>query len=166
MSENPLWTIVHIDTETELDASARAAALSWAPNTRKSYLTGWQDFTKWCIENRCPGLPANPADVGHYIEHLVELQGKSLATARSRLSAIAAAHRLGRHPNPASDPLVQATLKRMAREYGKARKQARGLTAEAPWRPSRRWREPSGFIWASAGVRKPSSKLLSVLPST
>ena len=50
---------------------------------------------------------------------------------RLRLAAIAAAHRLGGHPDPTSRPLVKATMKRLAREYGKPRKQAKGLTSEA-----------------------------------
>ena len=61
----------------------------------------------------------------------METEGKSLATVRTRLAAIAAAHRLGKHENPVPDPLVKATLKRLSREHGKPRKQARGLTSEA-----------------------------------
>ena len=113
-----------------VSAGAKAEALSWASNTRKAYVAGWNDFTSWCLENRCPGLPAAPADVGLYLEHLVEQQGRTLATARLRLAAIAAAHRLGKHPDPTPDPLVKATLKRLAREHGKPRQQAKGLTSE------------------------------------
>ena len=58
-------------------------------------------------------------------------EGKTLATARLRLAAIAAAHRLGGHKDPTSRPLVKATMKRLAREHGKLRKQAKGLTSEA-----------------------------------
>ena len=54
-----------------------------------------------------------------------------MATARLRLAAVAAAHRLGGHPDPTARPLVKATFKRLAREYGKPRKQARGLTSDA-----------------------------------
>ena len=61
----------------------------------------------------------------------METQSKALTTARNRLAAIAAAHRLGKHPDPGKDPLVKATLKRLTREYGKPRKRANGLTAEA-----------------------------------
>ena len=116
---------------TDLLADAKAEALSWSPNTRRAYVAGWNDFTSWCIEHRCAGLPSAAADVGRYIEHLVEMEGKTLATARLRLAAIAAAHRLGGHSDPTSRPLVKATVKRMAREYGKPRKQAKGLTSEA-----------------------------------
>ena len=122
---------VEFSDSVPVEAGARATVLSWAPNTTKSYLAGWNDFTGWCVENRCPGLPAAPADVGRYLEDLVETRGMTLSTARNRLAAVAAAHRLGKHPDPVKDPLVKATLKRLAREYGKPRKQAKGLTAEA-----------------------------------
>ena len=117
--------------DVELTPDARAEASSWAPNTRRAYVAGWKHFTSWCIENRCPGLPSAAADVGRYIEHLVGSEGKTLATARLYLAAIAAAHRLGGHEDPTSSPLVKATLKRLARDHGKPRKQARGLTSEA-----------------------------------
>ena len=42
-----------------------------------------------------------------------------------------AAHRLGAHEDPATRPLVKTTMKRLAREYGKPGKQAKGLTSEA-----------------------------------
>ena len=101
--------------QAAVEEVARATVLSWAPNTTKSYLVGWDDFTSWCIEHNCPGLPAAPDVVGRYLEDLVETQGKALTTARNRLAAIAAAHRLGKHPDPVKAPLVKATLKRLAR---------------------------------------------------
>ena len=135
MSESSPQAIVSagigIEAVAAVDAGARAEALSWAPNTRKAFVAGWNDFTSWCIENRCPGLPSEPADIGRYLEYLMETEGKSLATARLRLAAIAAAHRLLGHTDPASLPLVKATLKRLARDHSIARRQAKGLTAEA-----------------------------------
>ena len=117
--------------EVDVLADARAEARSWSPDTRRAYVAGWRDFTGWCLEHRCAGLPAGAADVGRYLEHLVETDGRTLATAHARLAAIAAAHRLGGHPDPTTRPLVKATMKRLAREYGKPRKQARGLTSDA-----------------------------------
>ena len=61
----------------------------------------------------------------------MEARARALATARSRLAAVSAVHHLAGDPDPASRPLVKATLKRLGREHGKPRKQARGLTAEA-----------------------------------
>ena len=112
----------HSRTRRPSTLGARAEAHSWAPNTRKAYVADWNDFTNWCIENRCPGLPVVPDDVGRYLEHLVETQGKSLA---------AAAHRLDGYPDPTSLPLVKATLRLLAREHGKGCRQAKGLAFEA-----------------------------------
>ena len=123
--------LVHPDADPPALADAKAEAASWSPETRRSYVAGWKDFTRWCLDNRCLCLPAAPADIGRYLENLVELEGKTLATARSRLAAIAAAHRLVGHQDPASRPLVKATLKRLAREHGRPRRQAKGLTSDA-----------------------------------
>ena len=90
----------------EASANARAEAGSWSPSTKRSYVTGWRDFTSWCLDAGVLGLPTAPADVGRYLEHLVETEGKTMATARMRLVAIAAAHRLGGHPDPTSRPLA------------------------------------------------------------
>ena len=35
--------------QAAVEEVARATVLSWAPNTTKSYLAGWNDFTSWCI---------------------------------------------------------------------------------------------------------------------
>ena len=117
--------------DVAISPDAQAEAGSWALSTRRAYVAGWKHFTSWCSGYRCPGLPSAPADVVRYLEHLVETEGKTLSTARLYLAAIAAAHRLGCHEDPTSRPLVKATLKRLAREYGKPRKQAKGLTSEA-----------------------------------
>ena len=61
----------------------------------------------------------------------MEMDGRTLATAPTRLAAITAAHRLGVHPDPTTRPLVKTTLKRLGREYGKPKKQAKGLTSDA-----------------------------------
>ena len=94
-------------------------------------MTGWKDFTRWCLDNRYPGLPSAPVHVGRYLEHLVGTEGKTLATPQLRLAAIAAAHRLSVHPDPTSSPLVKATLQRVNRERGKLKLQTKGLTSEA-----------------------------------
>ena len=112
-------------------ADARAEARNCSPNTRRAYVAGWNDFTSWCLEHRCAVLPTGPADIGRYLEHLVVTEGRTMANTRMRLAAIAAAHRLGGHEDPTTRPLVKAIMKRLAGEYGKPRKQAKGLTSEA-----------------------------------
>ena len=78
-----------------VEAGTMATVLSWAAQHPKAYFAGWNDFTSWCFQNRCPGLPAAPAVVGRYLEDPVEARGKALATNRNRVAATAAAHRLG-----------------------------------------------------------------------
>ena len=131
LADNVPRETASVPSNVDILADARAEAGSWAPSTRRAYVAGWKHFTTWCFENHCPGLPSAPADIGRYLEHLVGTEGKTLATARLYLAAIAAAHRLGGHEDPASRPLVKATMKRLGREHGKPRKQARGLTKEA-----------------------------------
>ena len=80
--------------EADVLADAKAEARSWSTNTRRPYVAGWKDFTNWSIEHRCAGLLAAPADIGRYIEHLVEMEGQSLAAARLRLKAVKATARI------------------------------------------------------------------------
>ena len=68
----------------------------------------------------------------------METEGKTMSTARMRLAAIAAAHRLGGHEDSTTLPLVKATMKRMAREYGKPRKQAKGFRLLSGFEGARR----------------------------
>ena len=63
--------------DVDVLADAIAEARSWAPNTRRAYVAGWRDFTSWCFENRCAGLPAVPSDVTRYLEHLNQSQGET-----------------------------------------------------------------------------------------
>ena len=133
--------------------------IPWSPNTKRSYVSDWKNFTIPCLENRCAGVPAAPADVGRHPGHLVKTEGRTLATARMHLAAVAAAHRLDGHLNTVARPLVKATMKRLAREYGWPRKQARGLTSEAQPR-SRPPRASNGFARESAGAGQPRPRLL------
>ena len=80
-AEPELVPVVGSVSRGTLAVDAVAVAGSWSPNTRRVYVAGWQHFTSWCLENVCAGVPSEPADVGRYLEHLVETEGKSLATA-------------------------------------------------------------------------------------
>ena len=117
LSESSPQAILPVGTDLEavadVDPGARAEALSWAPNTRKACVAGWKDFTGWCIDDRRPGMPASPADVGRYLELTVEKGRKSLTTVRLRLS---------KHPGPVSDSIVKGMLERLARGYDNPRK--------------------------------------------
>ena len=57
------------------------------------------------------GLPAASVDVGRYLEHLVETEGRTLATARLCLAASAGGHRLKRSLESAALSLPTLPLK-------------------------------------------------------
>ncbi len=61
-----------------------------------------------------------------------------MTTARMRLAAIAAAHRLGGNEDSTTRSLVKATMKRLASEYGKPRKQAKRLRLTLGFEGARR----------------------------
>ena len=133
-------------TPTDLDllTGARAEARSWYPNTRRVYVIGWKHFTSWCIEHRCAGLPAPAADVGRYMEHLVETESLTLATVRLRLAAIAAAHRLGGHEDPTSRPLVKAHVKAPGQGARETPQAGQGSDQGGPVRGEGHGADPTG----------------------
>ena len=104
-----------------------------SPNTQAPLRRRLEGLHHLVLEKRCARVSAAPVHVDLYLERQMETEGKTLATAWSRLSVIPSAHRLGGFPDHASRPLAKTTLKRLAREYGKPRRQAKGLTPK-PWR--------------------------------
>ena len=82
---NPLaGLLTRCDAPPGVSAQSKAEARSWAPNTRKAYVAAWNDFTRWCLDNRCPGLPSAAAAV-RYLEDLVDLFKETVGTeARDR----------------------------------------------------------------------------------
>ena len=76
ITDNPLAVPTNgLDLPLSVSAETRAEERCWAPNTRKAYVAAWNDYTRWCLENGCSGLPAAPTDVGRYLEHVVETGG-------------------------------------------------------------------------------------------
>ena len=114
----------------EAQADAEAEFRAWAPSTRRTYEKAWWAFAKWCETNQLPTLPPSANIVVGFLEDLVETQDRALATARTYLVGIAATYRLDGYPDPTTRPRVRATPRRLAREYGKPQRQARGLTSE------------------------------------
>ena len=118
-----------LDLELRRDAQAQRDA--WAPSTLRTYRAAWRTFTSWCEGEGLSAQPADPAHIAGFLEHLIEGESRSLATARTYLAAIAAAHRLGAYADPTAHTIVRATLKRLGREHGRPQRQAKPLTAEA-----------------------------------
>ena len=139
-------------------ADARAEARSWSSNTRRAYVAGWNHFTSWCIEHRCAGLPSAAADVGHYIEHLVETEGKTLATARTRLAAIAAAHRLPRTPRPDIAAAGEGHHETAGQGVRKTAEAGEWPDQRAPGRGQGHGADPAGSPRGDAGARRPKPR--------
>ena len=77
------------------------ARLRWlVANTQRAYVADWSDFTCGCLEHRCAGLPATPAGVGRYLYHLVETDGRMMATAPAHPVANAGCAPSGLTPGP------------------------------------------------------------------
>ena len=131
----------------------QAQVRAWLPSTRRTYEAAWRHFSHWCEEQGVSTQPASPCTVAKFLKELVEQQGRTLATARTYLAAIAAIYKRGGQPSPNESPLVRSTLKRLVRERGRPRRHAAPLTAEAlalvqntvrtprEYHNGRRWRE-------------------------
>ena len=75
----------------------------WSPHTRRTYAGAWSRFREWTRARGLASLPADPATLLAYLQHLV-VEGKGKATVRSAASAVAAAHRPGGSPAETTPP--------------------------------------------------------------
>nr|WP_235681252.1 tyrosine-type recombinase/integrase [Tomitella gaofuii] len=101
-----------VDAARIADAVHAAAA----PNTRRAYAADWRRFTCWCAARGHTPLPAAPAIIAAYMTDAAATRTSSgqRVYAPSTLARWAAAigrhHHHAGHVNPASAPLVAATL--------------------------------------------------------
>ncbi|MBT3304880.1 MAG: site-specific integrase [Alphaproteobacteria bacterium] len=95
-------------------------------NTRKTYRSGWRSFEMFCRLQDLTPLPAAPGTVGIYLT-AESLIGRSVATLRTRLAAIQAAHREMGHDNPVTDA-VKRIMRGIARTTGTRQAQAAPIT--------------------------------------
>ena len=87
-----------------------------AANTIRAYQSDWADFRAFCAMQRLPSLPAAPATVSAYA---ADRAGRLKArTVERRLTAIAQAHQLAGHANPAEDKLVRTVMAGIRRVKG------------------------------------------------
>ncbi|WP_419924855.1 tyrosine-type recombinase/integrase [Candidatus Poriferisocius sp.] len=110
-----------------LIAQAETSAL--ADNTRKTYNTGWNSWTRWAHKRGHQTLPAEPHHLLYWLATLF-LQGKKPATQCTYLAAVAYKHRDRPGPNPAKHPRVRKLLSgliRMAAANGGTSNQAAPL---------------------------------------
>lgn len=88
-----------------------------SPNTWRSYMTGWKDFSSWCLDHEVACLPAEPETVASYITALEE-RGAKASTMKLRLVAISQIHQYAGLPSPTKNFFVRETLKGTFRRIG------------------------------------------------
>ncbi|HEY2476011.1 MAG TPA: site-specific integrase [Candidatus Cybelea sp.] len=112
------------DLSLAIEQAREYAEASQAPNTRRVYTTGWNDFVAYCLEHRFTPLPASPQTVTLYATALAERV--KMSTLRIYLAAIAQKHRETGLESPVSHVIVRRVVRGIARTIGapQARKSA------------------------------------------
>lgn len=94
------------------------AAASKAASTLSAYASDWRHFTRWCNAHKVDSLPASPVVVALYVSDLAAA-GRTVATIRRRLAAIAQAHELNKHTSPTRDAHLREVIKGIRRRHGR-----------------------------------------------
>ena len=84
------------EVRAELQSLAQGAretiGKKWSPHTHRAYAGAWSRFREWTAGRGLSSLPADPAILVLYLEHLVQ-EGRAKTTIRTAASAVSAAHR-------------------------------------------------------------------------
>ena len=117
------------DTEAILARARALASRSKATETLRSYRTAWTQWCGWCELMGYQPLGGDTLAVGMFLAHLSRT--KSLATARTRLAAVATAHRIAGVPLDTKAGPIANVLEGFKREQGvKPLKQATPLLVD------------------------------------
>ena len=106
-------------------------SLRISENTKTSYRTQWQRFTRWAQSKGVCPLPADSEVVAAYLTNRMRKEGHKPSTLKAAASAIAFVHRMVGQDDPCDSQEVKGVLSGAVREMGKEQKQAEALTAEA-----------------------------------
>ena len=90
----------------------------WSPHTHRAYAGAWSRFVEWTAARGLSSLPADPAILILYLEHLVQ-EGRAKTTIRTAASAVSAAHRAAGFSgggNPSAHEDVKDFLRGVERE--------------------------------------------------
>lgn len=104
---------------------------AYAPSTRATYASAWQQFTRWLRGQPGPGtMPVTPETLLAYLQDLAAA-GRKWSTIETHRAVIARAHRMAGLPNPAEDHGFKDRLKKLARQTGRHQEQVQALTSTA-----------------------------------
>jgi hypothetical protein len=112
-----LPALVPLELVTRLEAHAHAARGTLAPETERALRRGSAAFTGWTASQDLTPLPALPAVVSAYVDHLAT-SGRAAASIRQAMWAIGAMHQAIGAEEPTKAEVVRLALKRMARASG------------------------------------------------
>ena len=118
-------------TPTDIQRVGRSLDSSVSDNTRAMYASAWRSFEQWTQARGALSLPASPPLVAGYLVHLAEERHLAVATIRLHRAALAAIHKAHGHEDPTDNEGVRRIMKGIARDHGRAQKQAKPLTSEA-----------------------------------
>lgn len=97
------------------------------PHTRRSYASGWRNFTQWCQANNFTPLPASPATVGLYLTSLAS--SHTASTINSRKTAIKHMHlESGFEHSPTDHPEVKQISMGIIKTHGSAKNKKKAIT--------------------------------------
>ena len=95
------------------------ATKATSARTQAIYRSALADFRDFCAKYKLSALPATPDTVSGYIAFLAQ-SGMKTSTLNVRVSAIAKAHRLAKHPDPTDDEGFKAVFAGIRRAHGTA----------------------------------------------
>ncbi len=95
-------------------------------NTLRAWRSDWSIYMRFCAENGCTPLPAEPSSIAGFVA-ACRAEGKKPATVDRYLTTIALAHRVAKLENPVADEAVQLELKGFRGAVSVRQKQAHPL---------------------------------------
>jgi len=99
---------------------------AYAPNTIRSYRSDYMHYSNWCHKYQYDPLNIHEDKFADYILQMGE--DLTVATIQRRVASLSSIFNLTKSTNPAKEPVVILTFKKLRRKFGKPQKQATPLT--------------------------------------
>jgi integrase len=99
------------------ERSAEYAKDSFGPGTQRAYASAWRRYDAWCAEHDLDPFGGAAGPLPLYVTHLAE-KGRTVATIRVALAAIATAYRLAGHGLDLRDPHLAPVVEGITRDKG------------------------------------------------
>jgi len=97
-----------------------------APSTLRAYKADLADIKAWCVGRDLEPMPSTPDILGACLADAG--RGYAPSTLRRRVTAIAPAHRMTKHPLDMRHPAIRETLRGIARTHGEPARRSAAIT--------------------------------------